>query len=495
MAVPTTSTEIRYTGTGTTGPFPVTFPFLDTSHILASVMADADSDEVALSEFSVSRLADGSGGSVTLAVAISDPQILVIKRRVPLTQPSIFPTSGPFPAKAVETALDRLEMQVQQLNKALLDLGGEAGTPTAESGGGNKAWANVAARATEKPDFAGQLGVQRSNQTVWVAQSTAAGDWLEYRPQRANKLTLGYAADAGDYGAEQIAIADLFNDWNPDALLFGGGNNYNGVSIGYGGRTNYDNDWLIFIDWINAGKVYPALGNVDVDYDGWEDRHAAKFPYLPQTAGGRYYRVTLGGGLVDLFVIHSGFNSLRDVVEPDGNDVDSVQHAWLVAELATSSARWKIAMFHAPPVTLCATAGTAATELAWPEFAQMDLILCGNAHVLEILRWRETMLCNFSASVDDGGAVGTDLVGDTNTGDRGVFTNDAVFGCGRIIATEERLEVEAYKNDATLLYAGTVESFPAPDQTAVVLTVADESDGHTYQIITDGGILSTVLIS
>jgi hypothetical protein len=138
-------------------------------------------------------------------------------------------------------------------------------------------------------------------------------------------LVIGLLADAGTPGDPQTAAALALDEWEVDAVLFAGDNNYSGAG-------SYDTDWAAFLDYINAGVAYPALGNHDVDEDGWQTRLNTKFPYLPGNR--RYYTVTLGDGLVDLFVLNSGYNSTFDLLETDGNTVGSVQHAWFVAQLA-----------------------------------------------------------------------------------------------------------------------------------------------------------------
>jgi hypothetical protein len=89
---------------------------------------------------------------------------------------------GPFPSKTAETALDRLELQTQELNTRILSLEGEdTGVPAGTgSGAATATWLNAAARAAVVPAMVGQLGVERATQTIWIAQSTTAGDWEEF---------------------------------------------------------------------------------------------------------------------------------------------------------------------------------------------------------------------------------------------------------------------------------------------------------------------------
>ncbi len=466
MAISTTDTSVRYSGTGSTGPFPIPFPFLDVSHIYASIAPTADGTPVLLSqgEYTVTQNADGSGGSITTTAAVPAPKVLVIFRSVPLTQPTVFQAAGPFPAKANETALDRLCMQVQQLANAIAHLGGGGSGGTGGTGidapsAGTLTWADATARGLAQPLFAGQLGVERGTQTVWIAQSTAVGDWKEFNPRFKNKLVIGYVADAGNPGEQQSNAAALLEAWDVDAAIFAGDNSYNPPGGMYGGVHNFDHDWAAFDFLIEAGKAFPALGNHELDYDGWDVRLADKFPYIANQNGGRYYKVTLGGGLVDLFVLDSGLDSTLTLIEPSGNSDTSAQHAWFVSALASSQSRWKIAMFHHPPITLNPGDDRAAPAMGWKELAAMDLICCGHTHLLELLDWNDTMLANFSAIAHNDGAAAGLLNGAPSITDRALWAMDGVYGLGRIVATQDRLEVEAWRTDGALLHCREVNDF------------------------------------
>jgi hypothetical protein len=469
MAVSTTQLSVSYNGTGSTGPFPIPFPFLDASYIYASVAANSGATPVLLatSAYMVARNSDGSGGTLTLNNPIDTPQVLIIFRQTPLTQPTVFQPAGAFPAKANETGLDRLCMQVQELAQSLRALGagsgdgggGEGGiAPEAGASNGMLTWANAAARAATAGQFTGQLGVEISTQTVWIAQSIAPGDWMQFDARFKNKLVIGYVADAGLANEQQALAVGLLEEWNVDYVIAAGDMSYDvptGIyyGYGYGDISNYDEDWLAFQPWIDAGKLFPALGNHELDYDGWPARLAAKFPYIANQNGGRYYKVTLGGGLVDLFVLDSGVNSAGELIEPDGNTVDSAQHTWFVNALAGSTARWRIAMFHHPPVSLNQDPTKVLAAMAWPELAQMHLICCGHAHLLEILSWSDVLLANLSAVAYSDGYPDYPINGPSSSTDRPLWAHAyGSFGLGRILATEDMLEIQAWSTKGQLLH-------------------------------------------
>lgn len=444
MAVPSSTSAIRYVGNGSTvTEYSIPFPFLDTDHIYAAVSSDGEEDAELLdaSDFIVTRLADGSGGTLTTVAAVTSPAEIVILRQVPLTQPTEFQPSGLFPARSAETALDRLEMQIQQLNRRLNVVEGvedEDYTYVPSGGGtnevGNATWTNAAARAAKKPQKIGQIGVETSTQTVWIAQSTTTGDWTEFQPRYSNRVVIGLLADTGQPCAAQTAAAALLTTWEVDAAIFAGDNNYNGAA-------GYTADWAAFASIIADAKAYPALGNHDLDTVGYAALHAAKFPYLPGNK--RYYTKTLGGGLVDLFVLNSGVDSAGDLLEADGNTVGSTQHTWFVAALAASKARWKIAVFHYPPITLNPGETRTLPAMAWPELKQMDLVCCGHTHVLEVLKWEDVMLVNLSASIDTAGTIDATLQ-DGGDADAWLWANEEKQAIGRIVASEQRLTVEVW---------------------------------------------------
>lgn len=462
MAVSDICLAIRYAGEDKT-QFDIPFPFLERSHILAAISADGEAPPVLLplSAYAVGNDAQGHP-VVTTHAPVPSGAAIVIFRNVPLTQPTVFQPAGPFPAKANETALDRLLMQVQQLNRRINNVAGLPSEDYVEVPGSSPdnardvaTWANGDARGGIRPRWTGQLGVERENGSVWIGQSTTPGDWQEFRPRRTDHLTLGVVADGGLRNSYQTGIASLLASWQPDAVLFAGDNNYSGAA-------GYANDWLAFQPFISGGKAFPALGNHDLDVPGYEALHNAKFPYLtPPGEQRRYYTVTLGDGLVDLFVLNSGLDSIGDLIEPDGNDAESDQHEWFVSQLAKSKARWKIAMFHHPPATLVDGDDRVSPEMNWPEFEQMDLIICGHTHALELLKWKNTMLLNASASVQPSRPVEAMLQGVDLATAWPLWADDENRGLARIVASQERLEVEVWRTDGALLHARSFDDFSA----------------------------------
>lgn len=103
-----------YAGSGTTGPFTVTFRFLDNSHLRVIRTVGAVETVLALTTDYTVTGAGASSGTVTLVTALAVGQTLTILRNVPATQEADYVVGDAFPAESHEMALDKLTMLVQQ---------------------------------------------------------------------------------------------------------------------------------------------------------------------------------------------------------------------------------------------------------------------------------------------------------------------------------------------------------------------------------------------
>lgn len=121
MTVATTvSRSGPYAGAGTTGPFTVTFPFVDPSH-LTVIRTSAAGVETTLTypgQYTVAG-AGGASGTVTLASPLPFGERLTILRNVPFTQLLDYVPGDPFPAESHERGLDLAVMRDQQLRESL----------------------------------------------------------------------------------------------------------------------------------------------------------------------------------------------------------------------------------------------------------------------------------------------------------------------------------------------------------------------------------------
>lgn len=116
MTVSSTSNRVSYPGTGSAGPFPFTFKvFADTDLLVTK--RDSDDVETTLTlttDYTVDGAGDAAGGSVTLVDDLEDGELLVIRRKLPLTQLTDLRNQGDYLAETVEDTEDRAVMIAQQ---------------------------------------------------------------------------------------------------------------------------------------------------------------------------------------------------------------------------------------------------------------------------------------------------------------------------------------------------------------------------------------------
>lgn len=126
MTVSSATARDDYNGNGVTTTFPVTFRFLENSHlrVLRTVIATNVTtvltlDSLGADGYSVSGANQPNGGAVTVVTPPAGPtpgpaERLSILRNVPLTQEIDYIANDPFPAESHERGLDKLTMIVQQ---------------------------------------------------------------------------------------------------------------------------------------------------------------------------------------------------------------------------------------------------------------------------------------------------------------------------------------------------------------------------------------------
>lgn len=458
MALTDTTCAVVYAGNESTSTaYAIPFRFVAPADIFVTTQTGAD-DPVLLApgDYTVTQIGDGTG-SLTTASAIGDDVEVTIFRQTPPTQPAVYETGGPFPAKAHEAALDRLAMLVQEMARksnqalALLAVPGTTapdGSTVVVPGSVPDslrdvvAFADTADRLATTPAAKGRLGIQLDDLTIWVSQSTTAGDWvLAVDPSpdaRARRVTLAVAADTGLQTQEQTDLANFITGWDTaaDAVILAG-------DVSYNGESNFGADVAVWDPFIAAEKALMVPGNHDIDGPTQWANLVHKTPYLDWT--NRNWRKTLGNGLVEIFGLHSGRNSAWTLAETDGNAVGSAQHTRFVQWLAASAARWKIVVFHHPPTSseTEAVAGYTGHEphLDWPEFAQVDALICGHSHLTEVINFRGTPIVNCSGWVKQDGDTTLMLAGQPENSSL-IYANDRRRLVGRITATEDRLSLE-----------------------------------------------------
>lgn len=147
-----------------------------------------------------------------------------------------------------------------------------------------------------------------------------------------------------------MVVSCLINNGNVDRLILLG----NSVATSYALSVG---SWYSKLKQGNS--IYPILGNQDWDLDGGGEY----FSYFNVPS---YYKKTIGN--TDFFMLDSGWNSMYDLVEPDGNTEGtltlkeptccglgyersggSVQWQWFVDQVMASTAKFKVVCIHHPP--------------------------------------------------------------------------------------------------------------------------------------------------
>lgn len=244
-------------------------------------------------------------------------------------------------------------------------------------------------------------------------------------------VTFAYTSDhgvtplGGSYPATQTLVADLMKSWGADYYLFGGDNAYNS-----GTAQETDDAWEMWEEETADELVWAVPGNHDLDTsDG--AAHVAKFPYFPHNR--RYFVKELGP--VALVMVNSGFSTGGTIVEKDGVGEDSTQWKHLAAELAKTSARWKIVILHHSPYTSASnyTPGKTEWRIPWNKYG-IDLVLSGHSHNYERLKVDETT--QIVAGV--GGAALVSFGTALSQSQKRVATS---YGALKITATHDSLDV------------------------------------------------------
>ncbi len=208
-----------------------------------------------------------------------------------------------------------------------------------------------------------------------VAPATAVS------PHSLPASTVRFAAigDFGLAGANEQAVANLVQSWQPDFIITLGDNNYphgEADTIDNNIGQYYHNYIYPYVGNYGNGadinRFFPSLGN----HDWGTDNVQAHLDYFTLPGNERYYDFIWGP--IHFFVIDS------DGREPDGITDGSVQKNWLQTVLPASTSPWKIVYFHHPPYS---SGPHGSLELMrWP-FQEWgaDAVLSGHEHYYERL--------------------------------------------------------------------------------------------------------------
>lgn len=122
--ISTTSSSISYAGNASTSTaYVIPFPFLEVGHIAASKTSATGTVTPLVygTDFAVSGTPDlqgrFTGGSLTTTTAIPETETIKFKRVTPRTQTLNMVQGSRFSAEAVESALDKMTMILQEIER------------------------------------------------------------------------------------------------------------------------------------------------------------------------------------------------------------------------------------------------------------------------------------------------------------------------------------------------------------------------------------------
>lgn len=208
----------------------------------------------------------------------------------------------------------------------------------------------------------------------------------------------GVIGDFGVNNGPSDDVAALVKSWGPEFVVTTGDNNY---PAGEADTidVNVGRNWRPFIhpyqgtQALRSGEIdptenrfFPVLGNHDLDNASGQPGQPYFDYFNTGSVNERYYDFVWGH--CHFFMLNSGLKSDTDgaPVEPDGNDVFSIQAEWLQMKIAQSTSRWKIGVVHQGPFGSNINHYLGQPAARWP-YRQMglDVLLSGHGHSYERL--------------------------------------------------------------------------------------------------------------
>jgi len=121
MTISTTTIKNSFSGDGSTTAFTYTFPINTTSEILVIERSATGSETIRAEGTGSTNYGivnnGAAGGIVTMVTAPVSGVTLILRRNTSLTQETDYVANDPFPAETHEDALDKLQMQTQELQE------------------------------------------------------------------------------------------------------------------------------------------------------------------------------------------------------------------------------------------------------------------------------------------------------------------------------------------------------------------------------------------
>jgi hypothetical protein len=274
-----------------------------------------------------------------------------------------------------------------------------------------------------------------------------------------SSVTFAVIGDFGQAGQGELDVANRVKSWNPAFIATVGDNNYPSGAPGTI-DTNVGQYYSSFIypylgahgagspDGVN--HFFPALGNHEWSATGAQPH----LDYFTLPGNERYYTVTQGP--VQLFILDS------DSHEPDlkyvnnsTNTQNSPEGQWLKANLAASSAPWKLVLFHHSPFTSGEHGNSAWMQ--WP-FQQWgaSAVISGHDHDYERI-----MKNGLPYLVDGlGGAEIRKFATSVVSGSAARFTGD--YGALKASATDTTLTFQFITREGSVIDTYTLDKNAPP---------------------------------
>lgn len=206
MTVSATTQKVSYSGNGSTVDFDFAFECYASTDLVVTVKVDStgvSTTQTETTHYTVSLTGTGSpytGGTITFVTAPASGETVVISRSLPQTQTTDLITGGDFAAETVEQRLDRLTMQVQDLQE---ETNRCIKTPLADTT--STALDNEVDRAGKYVFFSSTDGALSTTDSVSLSTNTVS-TFMEGVIDRTSALAARTALDAA-----HLAWVDIMN--------------------------------------------------------------------------------------------------------------------------------------------------------------------------------------------------------------------------------------------------------------------------------------------
>jgi len=127
--ITTTTTNIIYSGDGSTTEYSFNFPAIEPTDIHCYIYDNSNKKTDLLYGTDYTVTLNENGGYVYLTNPVASGNTLFINREVPYTQTTEYTQNSPFPAKSHEKALDKLTMEIQQVYEKVANIDSFLGEP------------------------------------------------------------------------------------------------------------------------------------------------------------------------------------------------------------------------------------------------------------------------------------------------------------------------------------------------------------------------------